>query len=51
MKCVLTVPEDMVGILHPYLPTNAGISLVIDACDQKPLIIPKVQDPKLFKVL
>ena len=47
MKLAVTVPEDMVGIFHTYLLIKAAISLFMDACDQAPLILPKMEDPKL----
>jgi len=44
MKYVVTVPEDVAGISRTYLPIPAAISCIIDACDQAPLILPKMQD-------
>ena len=48
MKSVVSVPEDVVGIFCAYLTIRAAISLVMDACDREPLILRKMQDPKLF---
>ena len=44
MKEVVTVPEDVARISHTYLPIKASISIFMDACDQGPLILPKMQD-------
>jgi len=44
MKYVVTVPEDVVEICRTYRPIMAAISLFIDACDQAPLILLKMQD-------
>ena len=46
MKWVVTVPDDVAEIFCTFLPITAAISLFMDACDQVPLIIPKMQDPK-----
>jgi len=46
MKSVVTVPEDVVGISHTYLPIKAAISVFMDACDQSPLIIRKMPQQK-----
>jgi hypothetical protein len=40
------VPEDVTGILRPYLPTEAAIFLFMNAGDQAPLILPKMQESK-----
>ena len=44
MKWVFTVPEDVVRISCTYLPIKAAISMIVDACDQAPLRLPKMQD-------
>jgi len=45
MKYVVTVPEDVARISRTYLPTQAAISFYyMDAFDQAPLILPKMQD-------
>jgi len=44
MTYVVTVPEDVAGISHTYRPIKAAISLFMDAHDQAPLILPKLQD-------
>jgi hypothetical protein len=44
MKYVVSVPEDATGISHTYLPIKAAISVFMDAGDQAPLILPKMQD-------
>jgi len=46
MKRVVTVPEDMVGLFRTYFPIKAAIMWFMDACDEAPLILPKIQDPK-----
>jgi hypothetical protein len=46
MKYVITVPEDVVGTSHTYLPIKAAISIFMDACDEVPLIFPKMQEQK-----
>ena len=46
MKLVVTVPEDVAGIFHTYLPINNAIKPFMDACDQVPLIFAKMQDSK-----
>jgi len=43
MKYVVTVPEDVAEISCTYLPRKAAISLFMDAWDQAPLILPKMQ--------
>jgi hypothetical protein len=48
MKYVITVPEDVVGTSHTYLLIKAAISMFIDACDEVPLIFPKMQEQKLL---
>jgi len=48
MKYVVTVLEDVAGISSTYLPIKAAISLLMDACDQVPLMLPKMQDQKLL---
>jgi len=44
MKWVVTVPEDVARISRTYLPIKAAMSFFMDACDQAPLILPKMQD-------
>jgi hypothetical protein len=44
MKKVVTVPEDVARIYCTYLLIKAALSFFIDACDQAPLILPKMQD-------
>ena len=34
------------GISHTYLPIKAAISLLMDACDRAPLMLPKMEDQK-----
>ena len=46
MKWVVTVPEVMAGIFRTYPPIKAAIFLFMDACDQAPLILLKMQDPE-----
>jgi hypothetical protein len=46
MECVVTIQEDVVGIIRIHLPIKAAISLWVDPCDQAPLILPKMYDPK-----
>ena len=48
---VVTVLENVVGISHTYLPIQIAISFFMDACDQAPLILPKMQDQKSFTLL
>jgi len=48
MKEVVTVPEDVAGISRMYLPVMAAIPLPMDACDQVPPILPKIQNQKLL---
>jgi len=48
MKSVVTVPEDVAWISHTYLHIKAAISFFMDACNQAPLIVPKMQDQKLL---
>ena len=48
MKYVVTVPEDVAGISRTYLPIKAAISFCMDAFDQAPLILPKMQDQILL---
>ena len=44
MRYVDTVLEDVAGISHTYLAIKAAISLFMEACDQAPLILPKMQN-------
>jgi len=44
MKYVVTVPEDVARISCTYLPIKAAISFFMDAFDQAPLILSKMQD-------
>jgi len=37
-----------VGISCTYLPIKAALSLFLDACDEVPLILPKMEDQKLL---
>ena len=46
MNWVVTIPEDVAGIFCTYLPIMVAISLFMDVCDQKPLFLQKMQDPK-----
>jgi hypothetical protein len=46
MKYVVTVQGDVAGISHTYLPRTAAIFLLLVACDQVPLILPKMQEFK-----
>jgi len=48
MENVVTVPEDMAAISGKYLPITAAISLFMDACDQAPLIVLKMQGQTLL---
>jgi hypothetical protein len=43
---VITVLEDVVGILCIDLPIMAAISLFMDTFAEAPLILPVMQDPK-----
>ena len=36
------------GISHTYLPIMAAISLFMVACDQAPLMLPKMEDQNLL---
>jgi hypothetical protein len=44
MTYVVTVPEDVAGISRIHLAIKAAIFLVMEACDQAPLILPKILD-------
>jgi len=44
MKYVVTVPEIVAGISRTYLPIKAAMCCFMDARDQAPLILPKLQD-------
>jgi hypothetical protein len=46
MKLVVTVLEDVGGIICPYLPIKAAISLFMDTGDQAPLILLMMQSSK-----
>ena len=46
MKQVVTVLEDVAGISRTYLLIKPAISLFMDACDQAPLLLRKMQDQK-----
>jgi len=48
MKYVVNVPEDVAGIPCTYLPIKAAIYLFMNAGDQAPLILLKMQDLKLL---
>jgi hypothetical protein len=50
MKCAVTVIEDVAGIFCTYLPIMAAIFLYMDACDEVPLILPKMEDPKSLTI-
>jgi len=50
IKWVVTVLVDVVGIFRTYLPIKAAISLFMDTCDQEPLLLPKMQDPKSLRL-
>jgi len=47
---VVTIPEGVVAISRTCLPIKAAISFIMNACDQAPLILPKMQDQKLLKL-
>jgi hypothetical protein len=47
-KLVLTLLEDVVGLFRTYLLIKAAIRLFMDACDQAPLRLLKMQNPKPF---
>jgi len=42
------VLQHVVGIFCIYVPIKAAISLFMDACDHAPLILPKMEDPKML---
>jgi len=44
MTYVVTVPEDVAGISRTHLTIKAAIFLFVEAFDQAPLILPKMQD-------
>jgi len=48
MKSVVTVQEDIAGILFSYLLITAANHLFMDMCDQAPLRLPKMQDHQLL---
>ena len=48
MSC--SVLEDVAEIFRTYLPIKAATFLFIDTCEQAPLILTKMQDPKSLKV-
>jgi len=48
MKYVETIPEAVTGISRAYLHIIAAMSLAMNACDQAPIILPKMQDQTLL---
>jgi len=44
MTYVVTDPEDVAGISRTHLAIKADIFLFMEACDQAPFILPKMQD-------
>jgi hypothetical protein len=42
---VVTVPENVAGIFHTYLPIKAAIEFFMDTCDHAPHILLQMHDP------